>query len=630
MAALASAGLRCAAALGARGLERIVAAAVIATVLGLAEALALGLVALGASPVALGIAAGLTWLAARAALPRPEPGPWEELVAWWDARSAVERVAAGAVAGVFAAWTVWLLRTPALGVDSLVYHLPEALDWIHNGRTGSIETVFPGLPVGNYPLAAEVTAAWGMGIARSFVPVVLIAPALVALLGASAWAGLRRLGVPAAIAGIAAAVLCVTPTLTVYQQYGAQTDLPALAWLVAAGCLAAASLERPALAGAALAAIGLAIGSKTTTLPVAGLLLLALLWAHRSRLARPPLPLVLGAAGFLAVGLIWYLRNLVLHGSPLFPFVAAPWGDPVPEGVLAEPNNVRFVKVPGETLDRLGDEYVRLLSGSLVVLAAGLLAWLVDRRREVVAASAVVALGVVLWTFGPLTGVSVRGLDAIVASSVRYLLPATAVAVLAIALAGRRPGLPRALAAAALGVAIVWNLVRIRSFGSPSVPSAAVPLAGAVAGALAGLLLARLPLPARLPAVAAPALMVAAGVALAPLASGFIARHAEAGLVDSGLIAFVAGDERHRDGEEPISVIPTHIAPLAGDRLQHELRLVPEDAACPELERRLARGDWVVMRRDAPTGSYRARDCLRERTPAYEDAVFRVHAPERP
>jgi hypothetical protein len=626
-AALLSAGLRVASLAASSGLERVVTAATFAASAAILEALLLGLVSLGGSAAALSAAAALTWLVVRLTVEPRGAGPAEALAAWWAALGPRERVVAGGVLGLFAAWTLWILRTPALGVDSLVYHLPEALDWIEGGQPGSIDTVFPLLPVGNYPLDGELLPAWGMAISSSFVPALLMAPAMLALLATSAWLGLRSLGVPRLVAGLATATLCSTPTLTIWQQYGAQTDLPALAWLVTAAALTAASRRNPHLAAPALVAAGLAIGTKSTALALTGLLVLALLYLHRSRLRPPSAVLALGAAGFVAVGAIWYLRNLVLHGSPLWPFVATPWGDPVPEGFLSKPLNVPFREVPGDTIDRVGSGYVRLLAGGIVVLVAGVLAWTLDRRREVVAASATAALSIALWTTGPLTGVTDdRSLDSIVLSSVRYLLPATAAALLALALAGRRPGAARAVVCTAMAAALVWNFLRDHSFGHPSFPSLLVPVAGLLAGAVLGLAASRVSLPSRVPAALAPIAVVAAGALLVPVASGFLSRHARAGLFDAGLAAWFAGQPAFRDRDDPIAVIPTHAAPFAGDRLQHELRLVPIEAGCEQLER--ARDEaWVVMRRDSVTGDYRARDCVLQERPAYEDATFRVYPP---
>jgi hypothetical protein len=135
-----------------------------------------------------------------------------------------------------------------------------------------------------------------------------------------------------------------------------------------------------------------------------------------------------------------------------------------------------------------------------------------------------------------------------------------------------------------------------------------------------------MPLPGRLPGIATVPLLFAAGAALTPVASGYLPRHARTGLPDAGLIAWISRQSAFRDRGEPIFVAPTNVGPLAGDRLQHDLHLVPFHARCAQLEAQSRRG-WIVLHMDAVTGPYAARSCLHERRPDYEDRNYRVFAP---
>src|SRR3954447_19842557 len=229
VAALAAAGVRAATPLAPTGLARVLVAAVFATAAAVAEAILLGLLALGGSPVALAVAAVGTWLIARALLPRPATSPAGEVVAWWRGRSAVERAAAGGLAGAAVAWIAWQFLHPALGYDTVHYHVPEMVLWVQQGTPGSAELVLPGLPVGNYPLTTEVTVAWAMGLAHSYVPIVLWPWVTLALTVAGGWVGLRALAVPRAAAAAAVAALCSVPWLLGWQSNGSITDPPALA-----------------------------------------------------------------------------------------------------------------------------------------------------------------------------------------------------------------------------------------------------------------------------------------------------------------------------------------------------------------------------------------------------------------
>jgi hypothetical protein len=88
-----------------------------------------------------------------------------------------------------------------------------------------------------------------------------------------------------------------------------------------------------------------------------------------------------------------------------------------------------------------------------------------------------------------------------------------------------------------------------------------------------------------------------------------------------------------------VSLVPTAIGVLAGDRLRHRVELIPPDATCADLRRR-AREGWVVVRNTPPPDPFkpdfpnvvRALDtaiCLVPERPAYDDGVTRVYA-QRP
>ena len=321
--AIAGAGFRLASLAAPRGLARAVATATLSAAMAALEALLLGLVGLGTDPAALVSAAALTWAIAWRLLPSPALGAGEELVAWWQRPPVYKRLILGASVGVGAAWAAWLLRYPALGSDSLSYHVPEIVEWVHNGRPGSVGYYFPFFSVGNYPVTNEVLVAWGSGISRSFLVIGLWAPLAMLLLATAGWMGLRSLRVEGRIAGLGVAAICLTPVLSHWQMNGVYTDLPSMAWLVSAAALSAASVERPALLAPAIVAAGLSVGTKTTTLPLAGLALAAGLYVNRSHLRGLVRPLTIATATALAVGGYWYLRNLVDHGSPFWPLL---WG----------------------------------------------------------------------------------------------------------------------------------------------------------------------------------------------------------------------------------------------------------------------------------------------------------------
>src|SRR5436305_3270765 len=260
LAALAGAALRVAARTGAGGLQLVVAGAPLLAGAAVAEALALGLVGLGGSTAALVVAAIATWALARVLL---APVPLRAaLAAWWRGRAPWEIVLLGAGAGVAVVWTLWLYLHPALGRDMELYHLPEAVTWVHNGHPGSIEPIIVSVPVGNYPVTHEVLLEWGLALGRSFVWATFVTACMPALVVIASWTGLRSLGVGRAASVLAGTALAAAPALLASQNGGAALDPPALAWLLCCGALCVGARRSPALLASAPVAAALPAGTK--------------------------------------------------------------------------------------------------------------------------------------------------------------------------------------------------------------------------------------------------------------------------------------------------------------------------------------------------------------------------------
>ncbi len=623
-AALGGAGLRVAGALGARGLELVLAAAPIAAAAAVLWALLLGLVELGGSPVALVAGAVLTWVAARTLL--PDPAPRRRLAAWWTHTTPAARatVAGAVAAGV--ALTFWQLRHPYISLDGLTYHLALPAAWLHEGSPGAVVALFQGVPVGSYPLTHEVLVGWGLGITRSWVVASVITPLLVALMAVATWSGLRSLAVPRRVAGLSAGALLTLPLVT--SQYGAPlTDIAALAWLAVTAALVAQSLRgpRPLLLAPALVSAGLAIGTKTTPALLTLLVLGYGLWCHRGALrphARP-----LGAAAVLAlfVCAIWPIRNLVDHGSPLWPFLSTPWGDPRPP--LFSEFGDSFIHHPATMLSGRWGAYAYALAGALVLVPAALLLPLARRSRAAIVVGAASALAVVMWMFAPYTGADRYPELAVTAT--RYLLPALMAAIAAIALSSRGcgPGLRRVIEAS-LVAAIVISLAYDLKLGYPYLPAAATLLfAAALGGGVAWLAGTRV---RSVPAWTAPALAVLTGLVLAGSAPGYIDRHTATFTSLDGYAALMntlASRPGYDDDERPVSMAPATTALAGGPRLRHPVTFVPGDEPCPAVRARARRG-WLVLGGDNVLfDSARLRGCMRGRTPILREGSYRLYGP---
>jgi hypothetical protein len=622
VASLWSASLRVAARTGADGLERLIAAAVLAATAAVLETLGLSLLGLGGSAVALVLAALGTWalsrlLPAPSPIDLPTPGPRA-------------RIVLGALAATGLAWTAWLLIEPEIGFDSSHYHWVEVAIWLESGRPGSSVAVSPDIPYQSYPLTNEIVLAWLAGIGRSFVPMVLWSPAAFLLLSTSAWSGLRRLRVDPALAAAAVVALCSVPFL-VRQLADSGTDLPALAWTTAAGALCVSSVRTPGLLPVAVLAAALAVGTKTTpVVPLAAALVLAL-FACRHQLRRLRSPLALALAAGLAVGGTWYLRNLLEHGSPLWPFVELPGSDPRPRMISLVDHS--FLERPRATLDGNLSGYAERLAGALLLIPAALAAPLLLRERRVVVVALIALACTIAWAAAPVTGLGDPALafvEGYPLSASRYLLPAIGVCVLAVALAGAPVGRRRTSALALLWAASALNVAGNVALNGEQLPPLWL-LAGAAA--LGGAVAAHAPLRrsrARLAAPAWAAVAAACGLLLAPAASGFVDRHAEADgtpILGRAALRWLSSQESFRDGEGPVLVGRFAVAGLAGDRFEHELRPIALDESCRSLRRRAA-GGWIVVT-DLQLASglkpFRALRCLSTMRPRFEGNGYRVY-----
>ena len=608
--ALGAAGWRLAAAAVPSGLLRAIGTVALASGGAVSSALVLAVVGWGASPVALTAAAGVIWLAAWRFVPASGPSPGAQLTSWWRALPVPGRVALTAVAGVFVGYVVWVLRYPGLGLDALTYHLALPVAWAHNGRPGSLVVVNDGLQIQNYPLTWEVLVAWFTGISHTLVPATLLTPASLVLLGASVRAGLGEMGVSWRLAWLAAAALVTLP-LVVVQLPGPNNDLPEMAWLACTAALIAGAAprrdgvvgRRPALLAVALVAVGLCVGTKTTGALLAGLALVLGSWACRRDLRRLVRPLVFAAAAAVAIGGVWYLRNLIDHGAPFWPLSTTPWGDPIP--AIFRANNASLLGNFHATLHARTDAYWRVLAGGVILVPGAVLSVLWATGRAVRWGGVVVAATLLVWAASPYTGISSSTQLAVGAT--RYLLPCLLAAAVAMALAARgrgdrgggaggrrgagggaggvRAAVAEALSAVILLGAVGVNMWRDQALGFPNAPTLRLVLLSAAAGAGMAVAATALVRVWRVgdalarwgsKAVAVTAAALALTTLLVPV-NGYLSAHADTGLFDAGIVRWLHSRAAFRDGHAPVGWVP---APSQAGVLRHELRGVRAAGAC--------------------------------------------------
>jgi hypothetical protein len=195
-----------------------------------------------------------------------------------------------------------------------------------------------------------------------------------------------------------------------------------------------------------------------------------------------------------------------------------------------------------------------------------------------------------------------------------------------VALASRRPGAARAVSIGVLGVASVLGLAQTFDLGFPHVPGPATPLAGGALGAAAALAASRLrapPLPAGARALAVLASLAAAAGVLALGADGFVERHVRAGGPGTDLVRWFTTQPEFEGRGRPIDFDLVVVSGmLAGDRVQHTLKLLP-DYDCTRI-RRTAREGWVVSKIDPFRGVERCLGRLRPLHAGFGSDVYAI------
>lgn len=616
IALLGGAALRVATGAFPRGVARFLAVFTLVAAWAIVSVELLSLLGLAASPVAHLLLIAAAWAASRA-LPPPQLRIRDELRSALPSRRA--RVLAGAGAGTLLAACAWCLWNPVRSFDGMTYHAATVVAWINDGSVFTQPALLHDFPTTAYPVANEMALTWAVALAGTLTPLVLWTPVLAAVLMLAGWTGLRAIGVPA-YAAILAPLAVVLSVIMVRQVSAPNTDLPTVAWLVVGAALLAAA-RSPAGTALAVLALALAVGTKTSALPLAAAGLAFAAWRLRGR----PGLLAAVAAPALVIGGFVYARNLVQHGSPLWPFLATPWGDPRPPVYDALARSL--LERPVETLEgRLG-AYRADLSSASVLLPGAVIVAAVTRRREVVLGALFVVMLTMLWSAGPVTGVlDEQVFHYLAMSALRYLFPVVALAAAVVALATRVPGHAGRLAGVLLALAVLYDLRRLWRADDFEL----LPLWVLVAGAAAGLVLMWAP---RSGVLVVPGIAAALAVMLVG-APDITRRHADSVAFDAKLLRWAM-----REPDRPSaawSMAPVVTGLLAGHRVQRRLELIPPGESCARTRRRLRRQYVVVGRWDTiadfPTNqrlltSGKAFDCMASLPPAYSDERFRAYRP---
>jgi hypothetical protein len=339
----------------------------------------------------------------------------------------------------WAVTTKHALDTGIFNFDSLWYHLPFSADIAQSHATTGMEHVETVFVNWFYPQNSELLHAVGiLLIGRDTLSLFINFGWLaVAFLAAYCVGRPYGRGIPAVLA---AAILVGCHTLVVREPGAAKNDLMAAALLLAGIAILieawnATPAERRSLGGWPLAAAGLAVGlaagTRLTVLAMAAALsLVVIVLAPRGGRWR--------AAGWWFVpGLLgggyWYLRNLLVAGSPIpeatsLGPISLPHPERLQEGrpgfsishYLTDTGVWRHYFVPG-VHDAFGGLWPLVLAGAV---AACLLAIFAGRDRLVRWLGAAALFALLAYLFTPLGAAGAEGEPVGFAINIRYVIPA--------------------------------------------------------------------------------------------------------------------------------------------------------------------------------------------------------------
>jgi hypothetical protein len=547
-----------------------------------------GLVAAHVVPLALGVLARGTVLAAACALAL--------LVLALPARAAAlapplprepsTRLAAAiagvAVAAVAAAWLVALARSaahPVTALDASTFHLPNVARWIQHGTLWRIDQFVPGLAQGDYPQNGDVVSLAAVLPWRDAFAARLETGAAYAVTGVCVYALAREAGARAAGAALAGALVLAVPIVAIASVRNVMPDAVMYATFAAGLTFLLRHVRGRATADLVLAGVGLGLSFGTKWYAVSAVALVVAVWAlgrlvARERLARVARDAALVAVLVAAAGGIWLVRNLVESGDPAFPQAIAPFGitlfgaPPDPIRALAGFRVADYLFDGGVWNDYLLPAYRAFLGAPAALLLAGPLAALAVGRRRIpprVAGLVVLAAALAIaYVLTPYSAFGPQGRPLFTGANSRYLVPALIVGAAAGAWALERLGRLRVAAELAALAAVVLGLRR-----GYDVPVGAVVAVGAALLAVVALgRTVRAPL-----ALGAALALVAVALAGARVKERFDARgyHGADPTVDWVLDRAPAGTRIALAGTfDPSAIAP--VLPMFGPRLANDVR----------------------------------------------------------
>jgi len=397
-------------------------------------------------------------------------------------------VAPVATTGAFLAIADRYGRAFRLDIDPNYYHLVVVNTYVSGTSFG--DSIYPrvdlpfrpdGYPLTGHALAAELVVATG-GIGG----ILLLTVASVGLLIVAGAALAHRVFHPPAVTRLDVlrtwVMCCLLGSLFVAMPsvIDAATGVPidALACAALAALVAVACQPRlqPTLIGGLA---GTSVGVKTTTVVPVLIVLGAVVMLRRPEIRK--VGVALGAAALYLAGGHWFVRDLLRHGSPAWPQLAAPWGTPSP-GWFDDFST--FLAHPLYTLHAADHrQLIGFGLGAPVTLAALVVGVAVVRPRTRTLILGSLGLALLAWAAAKQTGIAPGSAASKIGfgAASRYFAPVQIVAAAATCELARR-GSTKALAIGAVGGLL--NLLSLGYFATDRLW--ALTVAGALAVVCAG------------------------------------------------------------------------------------------------------------------------------------------------
>lgn len=257
-------------------------------------------------------------------------------------------LALAVVAALALAWRFALaIRLPVLDYDGFSYHLVTVDVWLQSGEIGRVpQRIWSD----GYPANGELLTLWLMTFGRTdwLAGLSGLLPLPLAALSVTGLA--RRLGAARQWAAVAGLVFILLPAVivlanTTYVDNLVAADLAAAWFLGLAAFSVPPGRRRSALLVMTGVAVGLAAGTKTSTLLPLGAFGLALVVAAFAARGDPRTPgqgrllaavrtAVLVGIPAAVLGGYWYVKDFLVFGNPVWPFTIGPFNGVGPIGSL--------------------------------------------------------------------------------------------------------------------------------------------------------------------------------------------------------------------------------------------------------------------------------------------------------